>query len=95
MIIRNGRQTQVEEDVLVETLLDDGHRIILFNDDVNTFDHVIEMLVKYCEHDLVQAEQCAHIVHNNGKCDVKNGSFDDLKPICEALLESGLSAEIQ
>jgi ATP-dependent Clp protease adaptor protein ClpS len=49
----------------------------------------------YCEHQMTQAEQCALIVHNNGKCAVKNGTFDDLKPICEALLEQGLTAKIQ
>jgi ATP-dependent Clp protease adaptor protein ClpS len=94
MRIYAGTKIETEEDLLVETLTEDGHRIILFNDDVNTFDHVIEMLVKYCEHDIIQAEQCAWIVHNNGKCDVKNGSYKELKPICEALLEGGLSAEI-
>ena len=78
------------------TLLDSSHEneIILYNDDVNTFEHVIEMLCKYCDHDSVQAEQCAWIVHNNGKCMVKRGEMDDLKPICSALLEAGLSAKI-
>jgi ATP-dependent Clp protease adaptor protein ClpS len=94
MFIYNGRQTEVEEEVLVDTLEADTNKIILFNDDVNTFDHVINMLVKYCKHDTEQAEQCAYIVHYKGKCDVKNGSFNELKPICEALLEGGLSAEI-
>lgn len=69
--------------------------IVLFNDDHNTFEHVITCLIKYCKHNPHQAEQCALIVHNSGKCKVKNGSFDDLKPICEALLEAGLTAEIQ
>lgn len=68
--------------------------IVLFNDDVNTFEWVIECLVNYCSHDILQAEQCAHIVHFKGKCAVKQGSFEKLKPICETLLEKGLSVEI-
>jgi len=69
--------------------------IVLHNDDVNTFDHVIDCLVDICDHDPIQAEQCAWIVHNNGKCSVKRGSFDQLEPRCVALLDRGLSAAIQ
>jgi ATP-dependent Clp protease adaptor protein ClpS len=72
----------------------ENHNIVLFNDDVNSFDHVINSLVKYCKHSTVQAEQCAHIVHYNGKCLVKTGNIEKLKPICSALLDKGLSAEI-
>ena len=88
-------ETLVQEEVLVDEKLTDQHNIILFNDDVNSFDHVIDQLVKYCKHNSIQAEQCAHIVHHNGKCTVKNGDYEELKPICSALLEKGLSAEIQ
>lgn len=70
------------------------NNIILFNDDVNTFEWVIECLTKYCGHDMIQAEQCATLVHYTGKCAVKQGSINKLKPICETLLEKGLSAEI-
>jgi ATP-dependent Clp protease adaptor protein ClpS len=68
--------------------------LVLYNDDVNTFDHVIETLIDVCKHDYIQATQCAHIVHYNGKCVVKSGSFNNLKPTCEALIEKGLSAVI-
>lgn len=70
------------------------HEIILYNDDVNTFDWVIESLVEVCEHTLEQAEQCSILVHYKGKCAVKTGTFKDLKPKCTNLLERGLSAEI-
>ncbi len=70
------------------------NEIILFNDDVNTFDFVIEMLVNVCDHTPIQAEQCAIIVHFKGKCSVKTGTFDELEPRCTKLLEAGLSAEI-
>jgi ATP-dependent Clp protease adaptor protein ClpS len=68
--------------------------IILHNDDVNTFDHVIDCLVEICGHDPIQAEQCAWIVHYNGKCSVKRGTYEELEPRCTALLERGLGAEI-
>ena len=71
------------------------HKIVLFNDDVNTFDHVIEMLIHACDHTPLQAEQCALIVHYNGKCSVKTGPYEELQPRCTLLLEAGLSAEIQ
>ena len=70
------------------------NEIVLFNDDVNTFDHVIESLVAICNHTHEQAEQCALLVHYKGKCTVKTGSYDELEPLCSRLLEVGLSAEI-
>lgn len=69
--------------------------LILYNDDVNTFDFVSESLIKVCKHDAIQAEQCTYLVHYTGKCVVKNGTFKALKPLCEALLERGLSAKIE
>jgi len=69
--------------------------LLLYNDDVNTFDFVSEALIKVCKHDAVQAEQCTYLVHYTGKCVVKNGTFKALKPLCEALLERGLSAKIE
>ena len=61
----------------------------------STFDWVIESLIKICNHDTLQAEQCSLIVHHNGKCSVKDGAFDHLKPMKEALLDRGLSATIE
>ena len=68
--------------------------LVVFNDDVNTFDHVINCLIRYCDHTLEQAEQCAYIVHYNGKCTVKTGSYDDLEPRCSSMLKANLSAEL-
>jgi len=70
------------------------NEIVLFNDDVNSFDWVIDCLVRICEHEEYQAEQCAWITHYKGKCTVKTGVFKELKPMCTSLLKSGLSAEI-
>ncbi|NND62287.1 MAG: ATP-dependent Clp protease adaptor ClpS [Flavobacteriaceae bacterium] len=83
-----------KEDLLTLEKEDKENQIVLYNDDVNTFDHVINMLIAACEHTPEQAEQCSIIVHYKGKCTVKSGSFDDLKPRCTKLLEAGLSAEI-
>ena len=88
----------VKEKVSEQLLLDEQetlqNELVLFNDDVNTFDHVINTLIRVCEHTPEQAEQCSLIVHHNGKCTVKTGEYDDLKPRCSALLDAGLSAEI-
>jgi len=85
---------KIQEDVLVEEQVGINNEIVLFNDDVNTFDHVIETLIRVCKHTSEQAEQCAILVHYKGKCTVKTGVFDELKPQCTQLLEAGLSAEI-
>jgi len=87
-------QIEKESDLAISTQVEREHEIILYNDDVNTFDHVINTLVAYCDHTLEQAEQCAYIVHHTGKCAVKSGSYEELEPICIQLLEAQLSAEI-
>ena len=68
--------------------------LILHNDDVHTFDYVIETLMDVCEHDMIQAEQCAYIVHYKGKCDVKKGTPDHLLPMKSKLIDKGLQATI-
>jgi ATP-dependent Clp protease adaptor protein ClpS len=85
---------KVKERVSVQEVTTKNNEIIVYNDDVNTFDHVIETLIRVCEHTAEQAEQCSLIVHYNGKCTVKTGPLDKLKPQCTQLLEAGLSAEI-
>lgn len=85
---------QFEEDIVEKVESVDLKELMLFNDDFNSFQHVIEMLCKYCNHETVQAEQCAWIVHNNGKCMVKRDEYSSLKPIYDALLEAGLSVKI-
>ncbi|MBS4041872.1 MAG: ATP-dependent Clp protease adaptor ClpS [Flavobacteriales bacterium] len=89
-----NNQEKVLEEVLLEELLDTPNEIVLYNDDVNTFDHVIETLVRVCDHTWEQAEQCSIIVHYKGKCTVKTGAMEELKAQCTQLLEAGLSAEI-
>lgn len=85
-------------DVFVEeeVILDDVklYSLVVFNDDVNTFDHVIDTLIEYCGHTFEQAEQCTLIIHFKGKCAVKNGDFEELAPIRKAITGRGISAEI-
>jgi len=69
--------------------------LILFNDDVNSFDYVIETLVEVCEHDHLQAENCAWVAHFKGKCPVKTGPYEDLKPRCEEMTHRKLTVEIR
>lgn len=88
-------EIQQDIDLALDKLINPTKAIILYNDDHNTFDWVIKCLIKYCGHSVEQAHQCSIIVHNNGKCDIKHGSYDKLKPICEALLENGLTAKIE
>lgn len=79
-----------EEDVLTDELRD----LIVFNDEVNTFDHVIQTLIKVCKHSPEQAEQCTWIIHYKGKCTVKVGAFDELAPMRNAICQRGISAEV-
>ncbi|NMH26949.1 ATP-dependent Clp protease adaptor ClpS [Flavobacterium silvaticum] len=85
---------QVKEQLAEHEVLAGQNEIIIYNDDVNTFDHVIETLIRVCSHTAEQAEQCSLIIHYKGKCTVKTGELPELKLQCTALLEAGLSAEI-
>jgi len=94
--VKDVGSSPVEEqqsDTLVDIL--GGWQIVIYNDDVNTFDHVITCLEQYCDHTPEQAEQCSLIIHFKGKCAVKHGSNESLSPICEALCDKGLSAMIE
>jgi ATP-dependent Clp protease adaptor protein ClpS len=87
-------ETEVKEKVVVKEKVESNRSLIVYNDDVHTFDFVIDSLVKICEHELMQAEQCTWIIHYNGKCAVKEGDFGKLRPLRRALSEKGLTAKI-
>lgn len=87
-------QEKTLEEVITQEEVQKNNEIVLYNDDVNTFDHVIDSLVSACSHSPEQAEQCSLIVHYKGKCTVKTGIYDELEPQCTMLLDAGLSAEI-
>jgi len=81
------------ESVLVEEVI--SKNLVVYNDHVNTFDYVIESLIKVCKHDVVQAEQCTYLIHYKGKCAVKTGEYDELESMCTALLDRNITAEIE
>jgi ATP-dependent Clp protease adaptor protein ClpS len=88
-------ETKEQVEFSLDELLVEQRDLIVYNDDFNTFDHVIDSLIKICDHHPLQAEQCALIVHNNGKCQVKRGDYDILASMCTALHERGISAEVE
>ncbi|WP_420147512.1 ATP-dependent Clp protease adaptor ClpS [Spirosoma sp.] len=81
-------------DVLDEVVDTDVHNLVVFNDDVNTFDHVIDTLIDVCSHTPEQAEQCTLLIHYKGKCSVKNGSWEELVPMRNEICRRGISAEV-
>ena len=91
--------TSVEEKELTDLLeaieITEVRDLVVYNDDFNTFDHVIATLIRVCKHSPEQAEQCAMIVHFKGKCDVKKGSFEELKTMCEAIVDRGIGATVE
>jgi ATP-dependent Clp protease adaptor protein ClpS len=93
----NGNQTQwqQETDVLVEEAIDRGYSLVLWNDDVNTFDHVATTLVEVCGHSWEQAEQCALLIHNNGKYAVQHGDYNDLKDKCLQICDRLINATVE
>jgi ATP-dependent Clp protease adaptor protein ClpS len=80
-------------DVLEAT--DDPFQLIVWNDEVNTFEWVIETLMEICDHSHEQAEQCAYLIHYKGKYSVKQGGYESLKPMCDAITERGIGATLE
>ena len=88
-------QADSREETGILTSLDEPCHLIVWNDEVNTFEWVIETLMDVCGHAHEQAEQCAYIIHFQGKYAVKKGSYDNLKPPCDAITERGINATIE
>jgi ATP-dependent Clp protease adaptor protein ClpS len=84
---------ELDTDTLTET--DNPYSLVVWNDEVNTFEWVIETLMEICGHSLEQAEQCAMLIHTKGKYPVKRGSYDVLKPLCDAITERGIGATVE
>jgi ATP-dependent Clp protease adaptor protein ClpS len=88
-------ETLLEEEVLLDTSLEKSCQLIVWNDEVNTFEWVIETLIDICGHSPEQAEQCALIIHSQGKYGVKYGSYETLKPLCDAITDRGINATVE
>ncbi len=90
-------KTSTSEDFETGILLEDdnGCQLIVWNDNVNSFDWVITTLIEVCGHSTEQAEQSAMIIHTKGKYAVKSGSYDVLKPMCDSITERGIGATVE
>src|SRR5215475_14693158 len=93
--VSNDTKTTTSEETEVITSVDEPCSLIVWNDDVNTFEWVIETLIKVCGHSPEQAEQCSYIIHFQGKYAVKQGSYEELKPLCDAITERGIGATVE
>jgi len=90
----NSNSTLLQPEIDLDESIDNGHRLIIHNDNHNTFEWVIETLIEICKHSAEQAEQCSYIIHSKGKYAVKHGSLKSLKPMKDAITERGISATI-
>jgi len=88
------RESKPDYNELVDEGKSEGRYLILHNDEVHSFDYVINTLIEVCNLETVQAEQCTYLVHYKGKCDVKKGAFEVLQPYREGLTDRGLNATI-
>ena len=94
-LLNAGTRTSQEQEVDVLTGHEEPCSLIVWNDEVNTFEWVIQTLIEVCGHSTEQAEQCAMIIHTHGKYAVKHGVYDDLKPQCDAITDRGIGATIE
>lgn len=92
-ITENDTKTLQETDT--DVLTEDPCTLVVWNDEVNTFEWVIDTLMEICGHSHEQAEQCAYIIHFSGKYGVKQGSYDELKPMCDAITDRGIGATVE
>ena len=93
----NITKPYIEEQQETDLLVDDGNncQLIVWNDEVNTFEWVIDTLIEICGHTQEQAEQCAMIIHTKGKYAVKEGSYEELKPMCDSITDRGIGATVE
>jgi len=93
--LKNETHTQLWEDVEITTDLEEQCSLVVWNDEVNTFEWVIETLIEVCGHTYEQAEQCSYFIHYRGKYAVKQGSYEALKPLCDAITDRGIGATVE
>ena len=94
-VIKNEILTDISEDTGTLTSYEEPCSLVMWNDDVTTFQWVIQTLIEVCGHTYEQAEQCSYIIHYKGKYAVKQGCYDDLKPQCDAITERGINATVE
>ncbi len=94
-MVQNDTNTKQWEETDLLTSIEEPCNLIVWNDNVNTFQWVIETLMEICGHSYEQAEQCSYIIHFQGKYAVKNGTFDELKPMCDAITDRSIGATVE
>lgn len=94
-LLQNNTLTDTSEETAILTDEDESCHLVVWNDEVNTFEWVIDTLMEVCGHAREQAEQCAYFIHYKGKYAVKHGSYDILKPQCDAITERGINATVE
>ena len=94
-VIKSDILTGISEETGIQTLLEETCSLVIWNDEVNTFEWVIQTLIEVCSHSQEQAEQCAYLIHYKGQYAVKQGSYEDLKPQCDAITERGINATVE
>ena len=94
-MVQSDTSTKQWEETDLLTSIEEPCNLIVWNDNVNTFQWVIETLMEICGHTYEQAEQCSYIIHFQGKYAVKNGTYDDLKPMCDAITDRGIGATVE
>ncbi len=95
MTYRTNIDFNPDMDTDILECIENNFQLIVWNDDINTFDWVIQTLIDVCEHQPEQAEQCTLLIHYTGKCAVKIGIYEKLKPMCEAILDRGIQVSIE
>jgi ATP-dependent Clp protease adaptor protein ClpS len=95
MVFEGNTKPRQTEEVDVLTTTESPYSLVVWNDEVNTFEWVIETLMEVCGHSNEQAEQCAYLIHHQGKYAVKNGEYELLKQYCDAITERGIGATIE
>jgi ATP-dependent Clp protease adaptor protein ClpS len=93
-IMKTSEKEKPQVDVMEVVETTDVRDLVVFNDHINTFEHVIATLIRVCQHSPEQAEQCTWIIHHKGKCTVKSGEFEELQPLKQAICEVGIDAKI-
>lgn len=93
--VKTDTSTDTSQETDVATMHEEPCCLIVWNDEVNTFEWVIQTLIEVCSHSQEQAEQCAYIIHFQGKYAVKEGSYEELKPMCDAITERGIGATVE
>ena len=89
------KQTETLSNVLEKEITSKEFNLILHNDPITPFEVVIEALIRFCNHERLQAEQCTHIIHHNGRLSVKQGSYRELEIIANKLHSIDLTCEIE